>query len=82
MTSITIPDLDDQLRQQLRIRAAEHGRSTEQEALEILRLALAETSAPPQNLAEIFRQRFAEIGGVELPTAPREPLREPPSFDR
>jgi plasmid stability protein len=82
MATITIRNLDDQLGQQLRLRAAEHGRSTAEEAREILRLALAETSATPQNLAEILRHRFAELGGIELPTEPREQLREPPSFDR
>ena len=37
MASITIRNLDDTLKRSLRIRAAEHGRSMEEEAREILR---------------------------------------------
>ena len=38
MASITIRNLDDDVKRRLRIRAAEHGRSMEEEAREILRL--------------------------------------------
>lgn len=37
MASITIRNLDDALKQRLRMRAAEHGRSMEEEVREILR---------------------------------------------
>jgi plasmid stability protein len=82
MASITIRNLEDKLKQHLRVRAAQHGRSMEEEARSILRVALAEERAAPQDLGLAIRRRFAPLGGVELPTAPREPLREPPSFDR
>ena len=39
MASITIRNLDDDIKQRLRVRAAEHGRSMEEEAREILREA-------------------------------------------
>jgi plasmid stability protein len=81
MASITIRNLDDQLKQRLRVRAAQHGRSMEDEVRHILRLVLANEQAAPQDLALALRRRFAPLGGVELPTVPREPLREPPSFD-
>lgn len=81
MASITIRNLDDQLKQRLRVRAAQHGRSMEDEVRHILRLVLAKEQAAPQDLALALRRRFAPLGGVELPTVPREPLREPPSFD-
>ena len=42
MASITIRNLDDNLKQHLWVRAAQHGRSMEDEARDILRLALAE----------------------------------------
>lgn len=48
----------------------------------ILRLALAEERAAPQDLGLAIHRRFAPLGGVDLPVAPREPVREPPSFDR
>ena len=80
MTSITIRDLSDDLKQRLRVQAAEHGRSIEEEVREILRSALTEDS-PPVNLAQAIRAHFAPLGGVELEIPPREPMREPPSFD-
>ena len=80
MASITIRNLDDSLKQRLRVRAAEHGRSMEEEARAILRQAVGE-APPPSNLAEAIRKRIAPLGGVELDIPPREPLREPPRFD-
>ena len=81
MASITIRNLDDDLKLRLRIRAAEHGRSMEEEARDILRRVMAETP-PPRNLAAAIRGRFAALGGVELELPPREPMREPPRFGR
>ena len=79
MASMTIRNLDDDIKQRLRVQAAEHGRSMEEEALEILRAALTEP-APPANLARAIRTRFAPLGGVELDIPPREPMREPSRF--
>jgi antitoxin FitA len=81
MTSITIRKLDERLKARLRIRAATHGRSMEDEARDILRSALNHEPKQPVNLATVIRARFAPIGGVELPETPREPMREPPAFD-
>jgi plasmid stability protein len=81
MASITIRNLDDKLKQHLRIRAAQRGRSMEDEARDILRIALAEESAAPRDLGLAIRRRFAPFGGVELPTATRELVRDPPNFD-
>jgi plasmid stability protein len=80
MASITIRGLDDTTKTRLRIRSAHHGRSMEAEAREILRLALAGQRPKLRNLADAIRERFAALGGVDLPALPRESLREPPSF--
>ncbi len=80
MASITIRNLEDELKRRLRMRAAEHGRSMEEEAREILRQVVGE-NAPPRNLAAAIRARVAPLGGVELDLPPREPMREPPGFD-
>ncbi len=79
MASITIRNLEDDLKHRLRVRAAEHGRSMEEEAREILRHAMTEP-APPRNLAAAIRSRFAPLGGVDLDLPARDPLREPPRF--
>lgn len=81
MASITIRNLDNTLKQRLRIQAARHGHSMEEEARSILRTALTTPDRAPENLAERIRQRFAAVGGVDLDIPPREPLRAPPDFN-
>jgi plasmid stability protein len=63
MASITIRNLDDSLKRRLRIRAAEHGRSMEEEAREILRITVGE-SAPPTDLAAAIRSRVGASGAA------------------
>ena len=79
VASITIRNLDDDLKRRLRMRAAEHGRSMEEEAREILRRAIGGVIAP-KNLGQAIHARFAAMGGVELELPARGPMREPPSF--
>ena len=81
MASITIRNLDDDVKRRLRIRAAEHGRSMEEEAREILRDVVDETK-PARNLAATIRARMAPLGGVDLDLPQREDMREPPAFDQ
>ncbi len=80
MASIIIRNLDESVKRRLRVRAAEHGRSMEEEAREILRLVVGE-SAPPADLAAAIRSRVAGLGGIELAPPPRDPMRDPPSLD-
>ena len=81
MASITVRNLEESLKRRLRVRAAENGRSMEQEAREILRAALDEDAAPPANLGTAIHQLFRPFGGVELEISPREPMREPTKFN-
>jgi antitoxin FitA len=76
MASITIRQLEENTKRKLRIRAARHGRSMEQEAREILKTALSMPDEQP-DLAEAIRRRFARFGGVELKIPPREPIPDP-----
>jgi len=80
MASITIRNLEDSLKASLRLRAARHGRSMEDEARTILRSALIQEAAVGQNLVQRIRARFAPLGDVELPQPEREGMREPPKL--
>lgn len=81
MASITIRNLEDDIKQRLRVRAAEHGRSMEEEARDILRRVVGE-GAPPRNLAAAIRARVAPSGGIDLDLPGRQPMRESPKFGR
>ena len=81
MASLTIRNLDDPLKARLRIQAAVHGRSMEEEARTILRAALSPEPETPGNLAQAIRARFAPFGGVDLEPLRREPMRDPPTFE-
>ena len=80
MASITIRNLDDDVKTRLRVRASANGRSMEEEARLILREAV-ERKPVPKNLASAIRARFAPFGGVEMKIPARQPMREPISFD-
>jgi antitoxin FitA len=82
MASITIRNLDEQTKTRLRVRAAHHRRSMEEEARHILRVTLAEDPTSPGNLVEAIRRRFEPLGGVDLLLPAREPMREPPKPGR
>jgi plasmid stability protein len=77
MASITVRNLDDALKAKLRLRAAHHQRSMEEEVREILRSALGSDSPQGENLAATIHSRFAPLGGVDLDIPSREPIREP-----
>lgn len=81
MASITIRNLEDNIKQRLRVRAAENGRSMEEEARDILRRVMGE-GAPPRNLAAAIRARVAPSARVDLDLPTRKPMREPPRFGR
>ena len=70
MASITIRNLEEGLKSRLRNRAARNGRYLEEEARNVLRMALAREE-PAANLFEAIRRRFAKVGPVDLPIPPR-----------
>ena len=81
MASITVRNLEDGLKHRLRIRAAENGRSMEEEVRDILRTVLYHQQSGQENLASAIRARFAPLGGVELDIPPRSPMRDPPRLE-
>ncbi|MFQ6539765.1 MULTISPECIES: FitA-like ribbon-helix-helix domain-containing protein [Aphanothece] len=68
MTTLTIRNLDEHTTAQLRIQAARHCRSMEEEARTILRSALEarQPVAGGQGLGRRIHEHFAQLGGVEL----------------
>lgn len=76
MATMTIHNLDDGLKLRLRVRAAMHGRSMEEEAREILRQAVGEADLP-RNLAAAIRARIADPDRVDLHLPAREEMRAP-----
>lgn len=70
LAAISVRNLDDHVKERLRVRAARHGRSMESE----IRAILVEAVREPDDDAGLFQtmlDRFGEIGGVELELPPR-----------
>ncbi|WP_407279138.1 plasmid stabilization protein [Aromatoleum evansii] len=82
MATMTIRNIDDQLKARLRVQAAVHGRSMEDEARDILRAALSVEPARGSSLVAAIRARIEPLEGVELELPAREPMREPPELGR
>ena len=76
MASMTIRNIDDQLKARLRIQAATHGRSMEDEARDILRAALSMEPARTRSLVKSIRARIEPLGGIELELPSREAVRD------
>ena len=53
----------------------------EDEARDILRSSLNQEPQEPKNLGTAINALFKPFGGFDLPKVPREPMREPPTFD-
>ena len=63
MASLTVRDLDDEVKRKLRLRAADHGRSMEAEVRHILADAVADREpGSGLGLGSRIRARFADIG--------------------
>lgn len=82
MPSITIRRLEDAVKARLRLRAARHGRSMEQEAREILKAGLAAEPGQGANLADSIRRHVVPLGGIDLALPARAPVRRPPNLAR
>jgi plasmid stability protein len=85
MASITIRKLNDSAKAKLRVRAAQNGRSMEEEARAILETAVKTVPSTPQrprSLYQAIRQEMAAAGidGIELEIPPRAPAQEPIDF--
>jgi plasmid stability protein len=71
MTSLLIRNVDTALHAALKARAAKHHRSLEEEARELLRVALARPETEPgENLVELAQRLFGPEHGVDLDIPP------------
>lgn len=80
MATLTIRNLDDGLKPRLRVRAAQHGQSMEDEACDILRTMLSAKASRADSLFQFIRARIEPLGGVDLDLPLRDPIREPPDL--
>jgi antitoxin FitA len=76
MASLTIRNFDDELKTLLRLQAARHGCSMEQEARDLLRKAVQAKPAGA-DFAQKIHQRFTELKVEELPIPKRRAVRLP-----
>jgi plasmid stability protein len=81
MSSITVRNLDEAVKNSLRVRAARHGWSMEQEVRQILQQTVAPEQVGAISFAERINSRFVGLQGDSLPIPPRQIARTPPVFD-
>ena len=79
MASLVLRNIEESLKKQLRLRAAQHGRSMEEEVRVILRSAI-KGETPHKNLADLAQDLFG-CDGVELEPHPDVPVRAAPKLD-
>lgn len=81
MATLTIRKFDERLKKQLRVQAARHGHSMEEEARQILAEGLRGKRPAAQNLADAIAALVDPVGGIELDIPQRPTERKPPRFD-
>jgi len=82
MSSITVRNLDESVKNSLRLRAAGHGWSMEQEVRQILQETVAPQQAGQVSFAERINRRFASLNVESLPIPSRQIARTPPALDK
>jgi plasmid stability protein len=73
MPSLTIRNIEESLKSRLRVRAAAHGRSMEEEAHAILSAAFASEAMEEKGLGSVVSALFRPLGGVDLELPAKEP---------
>ena len=81
MSSLTVRNLDESVKNSLRVRAARNGRSMEEEVRQILQNIVAPEQAGQMSFAERVNSRFAGLDVDSLPIPARQPARKPPDID-
>jgi antitoxin FitA len=81
MSTLTIRNLEPSIKDKLRMSAATHGRSMEEEVRTILRSVLSQPAAPTTGMGSRIHARFAAIGGAELDVPARTSAPRAANFD-
>ena len=79
MASLTIRNIDEALKENLRMCAAENSRSMEEEARQILKNHLLRKKSK-FGIGTLISKRFAAAGGADLPEIPRSAPRNRPDL--
>lgn len=77
MANLSVRKLDDKVYEQLRIRAAKHGVSMEEEARQII----CQTVTAPERISDIFRKHFGKENGVNLEIPNNRKPHQPMDFN-
>ena len=80
MSSITVRNIEESIKVGLRIRAARHGCSMEQEVRNILQQTIAQEAPQQISFAELVNRRFKGLVAQDLPIPARQAVRIPPAF--
>lgn len=81
MAALTIRNIDDEVKNRLRLQAAQHGCSMEQEVRDILLRAVLPKRNQPA-FAQRIQKHFASLEVDALPIPERKTARKPPSMAR
>ena len=86
MATLTIRNLDENVKQKIREAAARKGISMEAFVRQLLETAVADVEEPEENIMTLIRQKFAERGikGIdfdEIPIPPRDEYMTESSVD-
>lgn len=77
MASLSVRKLDDNVYEQLRIRAAKHGVSMEEEVRQII----CQVVKAPDKISEVFRKYFGHENGVDLEISEHQKPHNPMDFN-
>lgn len=83
MANLSVRNIDDETKHQLRLRAARHGRSLEEEVRSVLRDAAVASDPAPRvaNLYESIRELVEPHGGFDIPIPLRQLAARPIPFE-
>lgn len=76
MASLSVRKLDTKIYEQLRVRAAEHGVSMEEEARQIISQAVSS----PERISSVFHKYFGYKNGIDLDTLAQHKPHAPMDF--